>query len=146
MLVARKYQVDGAGALEYSWRSEKLGNEGASSMRTAAMIQFTEIASTAAHTPTTSCDGWAVADWPAASPTVFAVRPASLACSAGRSAGVTATKFPYAQSGVRKEPVLGRVFMSLPLGGCIRETQQHISIRCFSSEVTTDPGREARWR
>ena len=58
-----------------------------------------------------------------------------------------AAKFPHALvSGVREKPVFGRVLMSLPLGGCTREKQHRISIRCFSSEVKTDPGREARWR
>jgi|GEM_PF-7096128 len=112
------------------------------------MIQFTDMASTVPQAPVAPGGRWAPANGSAALSTAFAVHPASLAyrCS-GRRAGSTATKFPHAPvSGVRKEPVLGRVFMSLPLGGCIREKQHRISIRCFSSEAKTDPGREARWR
>jgi hypothetical protein len=110
------------------------------------MIQFTDMAYTQA--PAAPGGGWAPVNGIAASSTTFAVHPASLAYrSSGRSAGSAATKFPHAPvSGVWKEPVLGRVLMSLPLGGCIREKQHHISIRCFSSEAKTDPGREARWR
>ena len=110
------------------------------------MIQFTDMASTQA--PTTSRGEWAPTDGTAALSTSFAVHPASLASrSSGRRAGSTATKFPCALvSGVREEPVPGRVLMSLPLGGCTREKQHSISIRCFSSEVKTDPGLEARWR
>jgi hypothetical protein len=111
------------------------------------MILFTDMASKTAQAPITSFDGWAPVNETAAPSTVFAVYPASLTCGSGQSAGSMAAKFPYALgSGVREEPVFGRVFMSLPLGGCIREKQHRISIRCSSSEINTDPGFAARWR
>jgi hypothetical protein len=112
------------------------------------MIQFTDMASTVTQAPAAPGDGWAPTSGTAALSTAFAVHPASLVYRySERRAGSTATKFPYTPvSGVRKEPVFGRVLLSLPLGGCIREKQHRISIRCFSSEAKTDPGREARWR
>jgi len=110
------------------------------------MTQSTNMAPT--QTPAKPRGGWAPTTGTAAPLTTFAVHPASLASrSSGRRDGSAAAKFPHALvSGVREKPVFGRVLMSLPLGGCIREKQHRISIRCFSSEVKTDPGREARWR
>ena len=57
-----------------------------------------------------------------------------------------AIEFPHSLvSGVWKEARPRTGSMSLPLGGCIRESST-ISIRCFSSEAKTDPGFSARWR